>query len=736
VISNIQDNQTNQKLSEKLKNILTLSLFASSRVSLVPATALGKNHQPPPGLFDDSGIQQSSMMITSLCELFPRFLSAVLALFLFSGNLFAGSANLAWNTSTSSNVGGYSVYYGQKSYSGLSSDPNYNPCPTNNTTYCINVVGNTTTNAVVTGLTEGTKYYFVVTAYDSAMTKQSAYSNEVSLTVPVTVPTALTADFTANKTSGNASLAVDFTPVTSGNITSWKWDFPGSQTPTITNSTAKVTTATYATAGTYGVSLTVSGSSPSVTTTKSNLITVTTPPPVANFSSTATSGIAPISIGFTDTSTGNITSRSWNFGDGGTSTAQNPTHTYSVAGTYTVSLTVTGAGGSVTKTNNGFINVSSSTVTPPVSETSKMGLVAAYGFEEVSGVTVADSSGMVNHGTIKEAVRITTGKYGKALKFDGVNDWVTVMDSASLRLTTGMTLEAWVKPSTVTSAWRDVIMKGNDNYYLMATTSNSGRPGVGGQFGATPRYGETFGTELLPTSTWTHLVATYDGAMLRQFVNGVQVSSLAQTGNILTSTDALRIGGDSFYGQFFQGFIDEVRIYNRALTATEILYNKATPISVSNPPKFVMGDQTLEPWVDYRTQGIAEAFQTVPQKSGVVSQLQVYLDASSTATEVVAGIYKDNNGHPGALVAKGKLSTLKTGAWNLIPIPVASVTAAQPYWIAILGSKGQIGFRDRLGSGTSLMETSASKTLTSLPANWTGSLFKTNSAMSVYGNGY
>ena len=54
-----------------------------------------------------------------------------------------------------------------------------------------------------------------------------------------------------------------------------------------------------------------------------------------------------------------------------------------------------------------------------------------------------------------------------------------------------------------------------------------------------------------------------------------------------------------------------------------------------------MGNKTLEPWVDYRAQGIAEAFQTVPQKSGVVTTVQVYLDASSTATELVAGIYNE-----------------------------------------------------------------------------------------------
>ena len=52
-------------------------------------------------------------------------------------------------------------------------------------------------------------------------------------------------------------------------------------------------------------------------------------------------------------------------------------------------------------------------------------------------------------------------------------------DANSLHLTTGMTLEAWVNPTTVSNAWRDVIYKGNDNYYLSATSSNSARPAGG-----------------------------------------------------------------------------------------------------------------------------------------------------------------------------------------------------------------------------------------------------------------
>ena len=98
-------------------------------------------------------------------------------------------------------------------------------------------------------------------------------------------------------------------------------------------------------------------------------------------------------------------------------------------------------------------------------------LVAAYGFDEGSGTTVTDASGNGNNGTITNATWSTSGKFGKALQFNGTSALVTIPDAASLHLTTGMTLEAWVNPSTVNGNWRDVIYKGNDNYYLEATST-------------------------------------------------------------------------------------------------------------------------------------------------------------------------------------------------------------------------------------------------------------------------
>src|SRR4051812_5385149 len=86
------------------------------------------------------------------------------------------------------------------------------------------------------------------------------------------------------------------------------------------------------------------------------------------------------------------------------------------------------------------------------------GPVAAYGFDEASGTTVTDSSSSGNTGVIDGATRVAGGKFGGALSFDGTNDRVRIPDSASLDLTTGMTLEAWVNPRNSTG-WHSVMLK-------------------------------------------------------------------------------------------------------------------------------------------------------------------------------------------------------------------------------------------------------------------------------------
>ena len=123
------------------------------------------------------------------------------------------------------------------------------------------------------------------------------------------------------------------------------------------------------------------------------------------------------------------------------------------------------------------------------------GLVAAYAFDEGSGTTVTDVSGNGNNGTITNATWSTSGKYGDALSFNGTSALVTISNSASLQLSSGMTLEAWVNPSTVNANYRDVIYKANDNFYLEATSASASRPDAGLIAGGT--YADAFGTSAL-----------------------------------------------------------------------------------------------------------------------------------------------------------------------------------------------------------------------------------------------
>ncbi|MEO6469386.1 MAG: PKD domain-containing protein, partial [Acidimicrobiia bacterium] len=173
-----------------------------------------------------------------------------------------------------------------------------------------------------------------------------------------------TAAFSATPLTGQYPLPVQFTDASQGGPTSWAWSFGDGAISNLTNPVH-----TYAEAGNYTVSLTVTNSKGTDTSTQTNLVAVQDQLPIAGFTATPTTGQYPLTVDFTDTSVKHPISWAWDFGDGATSTAQSPSHTYTAPGNYAVSLTTTNGTGTNTRVRSDFIHaVAGTTTLTPVAD--------------------------------------------------------------------------------------------------------------------------------------------------------------------------------------------------------------------------------------------------------------------------------------------------------------------------------------------------------------------------------
>jgi hypothetical protein len=203
-------------------------------------------------------------------------------------------------------------------------------------------------------------------------------------------------------------------------------------------------------------------------------------------------------------------------------------------------------------------------------QTPRQGPVAAYSFDAGEGTTLEDLAGE-NNGTI-EGAEWVTGKYGDALGFDGHSTCVSAPGSASLRLGEEFTIETWVKPEGTFGAGPLVSVgnEGSGGVFLGIGVTNEGFPEGWAD-------GEEVAENLqLERGVWAHLALTYDGARLRLFVGGEQVASNWIGPEIFESEGPLEIGCGSGH-EYAEARIDEVRIYQRALSAGEIGGEAAAP---------------------------------------------------------------------------------------------------------------------------------------------------------------
>jgi hypothetical protein len=334
--------------------------------------------------------------------------------------------------------------------------------------------------------------------------------------------------------------------------------------------------------GTHTLSASAHDAAGNPATAANVLVTVDNTPPTALMTAPAAGAtVSGANVTLTATAGDNVAVGGVQFKvDGANVGFEDTTSPYSVTwdsttasnGSHVIAAVSRDTAGNTATSGNVTVTVSNAGPPPPPSS-----LVAAYGFNETTGTSAADVSGKGNVGTTRNVTWTTAGKYGGAATFNGTTSWVTVNDANTLDLTTAMTLEAWVYPTALGTGWRTVIFKetpGGIVYSLYANDSTQRaltQLNIGGEQNA-------WSLTQLPLNAWSHIAGTWDGTTLKFWINGTLAGSRAVTGTLANSTGVLRLGGNAIWNEWFAGRIDEVRVYNRALTQAELQADMAAAV--------------------------------------------------------------------------------------------------------------------------------------------------------------
>jgi len=234
-------------------------------------------------------------------------------------------------------------------------------------------------------------------------------------------------------------------------------------------------------------------------------------------------------------------------------------------------------------------------VNAPVCTAPPSGLVSWWRAEGNASDTI-DS----NNGTLQGGTTFAPGKVGQAFNFDGTSGQVRISNPPNLRMTAALTIETWIYPtgpgSSGPGGGGGILVNKEGEYEVARWYDGSIQWAIAN---TSPGWYWINTGYFAPQGQWTHIVITYDGTAIRTYANGALVHSYPGSGtigDIAPGSDDVLIGGRGA-SQFFQGEIDEVGIYNRALSATEIssVFNAAYAGKCVPPPTANAGpNRTVE----------------------------------------------------------------------------------------------------------------------------------------------
>ncbi|MEK7542877.1 MAG: LamG-like jellyroll fold domain-containing protein [Patescibacteria group bacterium] len=211
------------------------------------------------------------------------------------------------------------------------------------------------------------------------------------------------------------------------------------------------------------------------------------------------------------------------------------------------------------------------------------GLVGEWKFDEVqtsTSTTTYDATGNNNHGTLSGGPTraSSTCKIANCLSFDGINDYVTIGDINNLDASTAFTVSAWVNrqgdsvsggAGTIAGKWNTA---GASGWFIEVMDSGDANPNAFRFFVSGVSDTSLYATTTFSNSTWYNISAVYDGSNKYIYINGVATSELT-TGTPTTTNDPFQIGFNTGSGDgnnYMNGLIDDVRVYNRALSADDV----------------------------------------------------------------------------------------------------------------------------------------------------------------------